>query len=78
MEDTLMVDRLGEDVRDNPLIVPAQIGDDDARMIAPSLRSGQAFGAQSQQEGVGTLLGVVGVELDVQQVVGRVMKEGVV
>ena len=53
---------LGKDLGDHGAVVLAQVGDDDLRVVA--------LGAQGQQKGRGAVLVVVGIDGDVQQIVG--------
>jgi len=62
VEDALVVAGLGKDLGHDGSIVPPQVGNDDARTVA--------FGPQGQQKGSRALAGVVGIEGDVQQVIG--------
>jgi hypothetical protein len=62
VEDALVVDGFGENLGNDVSIVQSHIGDHDTGPIA--------LGAQGQQESRGVVLGVVGVDLDGQQIVG--------
>ncbi|OQB24382.1 MAG: hypothetical protein BWY10_02620 [Chloroflexi bacterium ADurb.Bin180] len=62
MKQALVMLCFGKHQGDDWTVVAAQIGDDHLRAIA--------FGPQRQQKGMGTLLCVVRVDGDVQQVVG--------
>jgi hypothetical protein len=57
-----VVHRLGVDLGYHLPIVHPHVGNEDAGMVS--------FSSQGQQEGSGAVFGVLGVDLDVQQVVG--------
>jgi len=44
MEDAFVMHGLRKDLGNHRAIIPAQIGNDDLRVVTPSLRSGQALG----------------------------------
>ena len=62
MEDTFVMDGLGKDPDNIVAVVLAQVGDDDPRLIT--------FGVQGQQKGLGTGFVLVGIDSNVQQVIG--------
>ena len=62
VKDTFVMSRLGKNMGDQWPVIDPHVSNDDTRVIA--------FGPESEQESGSAQLGVVGVELDVQQIVG--------